>query len=74
MRRFWPRAELRWLGVVAGLVGFLGVLAGLFAVVVGRNSIPLLVFLMFGFMLVLGVRLAVRETREATAGKPQNGD
>ncbi len=65
----WSGAVARWvgwLGVVAGVLGFLGVLAGLFNV--GEGGLMLGIFLMFGFILILGVRLLVRETLEATAG------
>ncbi len=59
---------LGWLGVVAGVLGFLGVLAVLFNVVVGRLMFMSGIFSMFGFLLILGIRLLVWETREATAG------
>ena len=59
---------LGWLGAVSGGLGFFGVLASLFDVVVGRLMFMSIIFLMFGFILILGVRLLVRETREATAG------
>ena len=62
---------LGWLGVVASVLGFLGVLAGLFNV--GEGGLMIVgIFLMFGFVLVLGVRLLVRKTLEATEGA-QNG-
>ncbi len=57
---------LGWLGVVAGVLGFLGVLAVIFKVGVGRLMFMPGIFLMFGFILILGIRLLVRETREAT--------
>ena len=60
---------LGWLGVVAGVLGFLGVLAAIFNVVVGRLMFMSVIFLMFGFILILGVRLLVRETLEATESR-----
>ena len=69
----WSGAVARWvgwLGVVGASLGFLGVLAGLFDVLVGGPaSIPIAVLMMFVFMLILGVRLVVRETREATVSR-----
>ena len=69
----WSGAVARWvgfLGVVVGILGFLGVLAGLFNVYVGGPAAMLsVIFLMFGFIFILGVRLVVRETRVVTAGK-----
>ena len=53
-----------WLGIVAGILGFLVVLAALFDVIVGRGMFLGSVLLMFGFVLILGIRLVVRETRE----------
>ena len=42
----------------------------MFAIYVGGPASMLyVIFLMFGFMLILGVRLVVRETRVVTAGK-----
>ena len=73
----WSGAVARWvgwLGVVGGIPGFLGLLAGLFNVVVGGPAstlIEIALLIMFVFMLILGIRLLVQETREATAGKPQ---
>ena len=66
----WSGAVARWvgwLGVVAGVLGFLGVLAGLFKV--GEGGLMMMgIFSMFGFILVLGVRLLVGEMLEVTAG------
>ncbi len=59
---------LGWLGVVAGVLGFLGVLAVMFNVAVGGGMFMSGILLMFGFILILGIRLLVRKTREATAG------
>ncbi len=59
---------LGWLGIVAGVLGFLGVLAGLFDVVAGSLMFMPGIFSMFGFIFILGIRLLVRKTREATAG------
>ncbi len=67
----WSGAVVRWLGwlgAVSGVLGFFGVLASLFDVVVGRLMFMSIIFSMFGFILILGVRLLVRETREATTG------
>ncbi len=57
---------LGWLGVVSGILGFLVLLAKLFDVVVGAPSM-LMILAEYVFILILGVRLLVRETREATA-------
>ena len=56
---------LGWLGVVSGIVGFLVLLAKLFDVVVGAPFM-LMILAEYVFILILGVRLLVRETREAT--------
>ncbi len=68
----WSGAVARWLGwvgVVAGVLGFLGVLAVIFNVVVGGLMFMSGIYLMFGFIFILGVRLLVRETREATESR-----
>ena len=67
----WSGAVARWVGIlggVVGILGFLGVLAGLFNVSLGfPASMLYFIFSMFGFMMILGVRLVVRETRVVTA-------
>lgn len=76
----WSGAVARWvgwLGILGGIVGFLGLLAALFHVVVGDPASTLVltaVMSTFGFMLILGVRLVVRETREPLAARPQRGE
>lgn len=60
-----------WLGAVAGILGFLGVFA---FYVGGPASMLYVIFLMFGFIFILGVRLLARATRQATAGKLQTGE
>ena len=60
-----------WLGVVAGVLGFFGMLALLSGLFAGRPAgmqaqITALTLTAFGFILILGVRLLARETREAT--------
>ena len=69
----WSGAVARWvgwLGVAGGIPGSLGLLAGLFKVDLGRPTsilIEIALLAMLVFMLVLGIRLLVRETRAATA-------
>ena len=58
---------LGWLGIGAGVLGFLGVLAVVFNVGVGRLMFMSGILLMFGFILILGIRLLVRKTWEAPA-------
>lgn len=64
----WSGAVARWmgwLGIGSGLLGFLSLMGGLFNfVAVDRDSIlVLLTFLSsFGFLVILGVRLLLRET------------
>ena len=60
-----------WLGLVGGTIGFLGLLAALFDVVAGGLSSILIwcTFLTaFSFLLILGVRLFVWETRAPLEG------
>ena len=55
-----------WLGIVCGILGCFGLLATLFDLVGGfSDSILLMITLLstFGFLLILGVRLLVWETR-----------
>ncbi len=55
---------LGWLGVFAGVLGFLGALMVIFNVALSPFIFMTGVFLMFVFILALGIRLLVRRTRE----------
>ena len=60
-----------WLGLVGGVLVFVGLLAQIFKVIGGiPASIVSMTALLcaFGFIIILGIRLMMRETREATAG------
>lgn len=65
----WSGAVARWVGwaaIVGGTLGFLSMLAAVFGIDVGGLGsilLPIVAITTFGFMLVLGVRLIVRETR-----------
>ncbi len=65
----WSGAVARWigwLGVVGGILGFFGLLAALLDVVGGgRGSILVWTTFLtgFGFLLILGVRLLMLESR-----------
>ncbi len=56
-----------WLGIVSGLLGFLGSLAGLFEAFGAGNRVMLASIVpSFGFMLVIGIQLLLRQPRAAT--------
>ena len=70
----WSGAVARWigwLGFVAGVLGFFGMLARLAGISVGlpAGMTRITALTAFAFMLILGLRLIARETREETAGR-----
>ena len=74
----WSGAVSRWvggLGVVTGILGFFGGLVVLYQVALGglASLMGIAFFSPFVFILILGVWLLVRETREAIAGTLQRG-
>ena len=62
-----------WMGVVSGILGFFGGVVMLYQIAMGglANLMGIAFFSPFVFILILGVRLLVRETREAIGVEPQ---